>query len=499
MHVKATTRAPLSLAALALPLACAATARAQNFREVPIGGRTATMGGAGTAAGNDSAMPYLNPAGMAGLPGGVFAVSASVYGTTQRAITDFYAPTGFNPSLGPVVVQKNTVSSSSVTELPSSVMYFKYLSPADAPWKQVLGMALIIPDSPKLEIQGSFRASFPKEPLDLALDDTLTRTSTTYYVGPTWAAAYGDWLRVGLSAHLAYERDFVATSSNGSALLNRGIDSAQLAISSGASGYSISFAPTLGVQLRAAPKLWVGAAFRPPAIPITGSYNRTESSNIVATSDSGAPNNSIEQLTESGVYHYAPPMHVNVGLAWDDRENFSIAVDAHYYFKRSDLVHQAGLSRDQQTRSGEIGRDATTLAVFNSGSEGVLDFSLGAEYALNPLMAIRAGVFTDMAGAPSLDNQQPSDAYTLREDRYGVTAGLGVTAGAFDTTFGVVYARGVGKFVTGDLSALGGTNRAAIDATSNTVIFVLSGAVTTDEAKATIEKNSPIKLPDIIK
>jgi hypothetical protein len=444
-------------------------------------------------------MPYLNPAGMAGLPGGVFAVSASVYGTTQRSIDGFYAPNGFNPALGPVTVQKSSVSSSSITDLPSSVMYFKNLSPMDAPWHHVLGMSLIIPDAPKLEIQGSFRGHFPSAPLDLALDDTLTRTSTTYYVGPTWAVSRGDWLRLGLSAHVAYERSFLSTSTTVNAVFARGTDTAQLSQTNGATAYSISFAPTLGAQIRVAPKLWVGAAFRPPALPITGSYDQTQTGSEIATADTGAPNNSIDTITASGVYHYTPPMHVNVGVAWDDRERFSVALDAHYYFARSDLYHQAALVRDQGTRSGEIARDSTTLLVSNTASIGVFDISLGAEYALNPILAVRVGGFTDMAGSPSVDNPTAADSLYLREDRYGATAGLGVTAGAFDTTFGVVYVRGVGKFVTADVSSLGGNGRAAIDASSNTVIFVLSGAVTTEEAKATIEKNSPIKLPDIIK
>ena len=67
------TRVVRALAALSV-FASASGAWAQNYREMPIGGRTATMGGAGTAAGNDSAMPYLNPAGLAGVPGDIFAV-----------------------------------------------------------------------------------------------------------------------------------------------------------------------------------------------------------------------------------------------------------------------------------------------------------------------------------------------------------------------------------------------------------------------------------------
>lgn len=43
------------------------------------------MGGATTAAGNDSSMPYLNPAGLTGLPADVLAVSASVQAFSARS------------------------------------------------------------------------------------------------------------------------------------------------------------------------------------------------------------------------------------------------------------------------------------------------------------------------------------------------------------------------------------------------------------------------------
>ena len=489
--------APL-VGALAL-LTHASTVRAQNYREVPIGGRTATMGGAGTAAGNDSAMPYLNPAGMAGVPGGVFAVSASVYSATQRSIPQYFAPTGFPPGLGPAVVQTDNVSSSNIANLPSSVMYFKNLSPPDAPWRQVLGMSLVIPQMPTLQIQASLRASFPQGPATIALDDTVTTTSTTYYVGPTYAASYGDSLRVGASAHLAYQRVFNSTSSTLNASLMRGTSTFQGLLTDGLSGHSIAFAPTVGAQVRVGPRMWVGAAFQPPGLPITGSFNSSQTNNTVATADNGAPANVGEQGASTGVFHYAPPMHVNAGIAYDNREGFSVAVDAHYYFARPDAFHQAGLLHDQVSKSGEIARDSITAFVSNSGTNAVFDVSVGAEYALNSVLAARIGAFTDMAAAPSVDQPQLSDALTLREDHYGVTAGLGITLGPFDTTTGIVYVRGVGKFVTTDISTTGNSEVAAIDETSNTVVFVLSGAVTVEEAKATIEKTSPIKIPDFLK
>jgi hypothetical protein len=475
-----------------------ATAHAQNYREVPIGGRTATMGGAGTAAGNDSAMPLLNPAGMAGVPGGVFAVSASVYAFTQRSIPAYFAPTGFPPALGPYILQTDHVSSQSVANLPSSVMYFKNVSPPEAAWHQVLGLALIIPQTPTVQIQASLRASFPQGPATIAEDDTVTTTSTTYYFGPTYAAAYHDRVRLGLSAHVAYQQIFNATSTTFNASINRGTDTLQGLQSAGASGSSFAFAPTIGAQVRVAPRLWIGAAFQPPGLPLTGSFNSSATNSTVATAANGAPANVSSQQTASGVFHYAPPMHVNVGLAYDDRDRFSAAIDGHVYFARADAFHQAGTDRTQVTQSGEIARDATTAFVSNNAVNAVFDVSVGVEYVLNKLLAARLGAFTDMAADPSLENPQQSDALSLREDRYGVTAGLGLTLGPFDTTLGVVYVRGVGRYVTTDVSQLTSSEVKTVDEASNTLVFVLSGAVTTEQAQETIQKALPFKLPEFL-
>lgn len=158
---------------------------AQNARFVPIGGRTATMGGAGTAAGNDSAMPYLNPAGLAGIPQDIFALSATVYGHTRRSFDGVFYPNGTEPGLGPVVVEKEEFSTSGVFELPSSVMYLENLSPADAVVAHRVAIALLIPEATRFDLIGAFEASYPEMAGFASESLSITTRSTTYYLGPS--------------------------------------------------------------------------------------------------------------------------------------------------------------------------------------------------------------------------------------------------------------------------------------------------------------------------
>src|SRR5690606_12483041 len=94
-------------------------------QHVPLGGRTATMGGAGVAAGNDSALPYLNPAGLAGVPNDIFGISASLFAYQRRSLDAVFYPNGFPYSFGPVRVEHEEIASTRTFELPGSVMYFK--------------------------------------------------------------------------------------------------------------------------------------------------------------------------------------------------------------------------------------------------------------------------------------------------------------------------------------------------------------------------------------
>jgi hypothetical protein len=174
-------RQPTALGLVAL--LWAASASAQNPREVLLGGRTATMGGTGTATGNDSAMPYLNPAGLAGLPGDVLAVSASLYAHTSRSYDPgFFNPKGFAPAFGDVTVSEESVTSSDVVEMPSSVMYVRHLGGGDV--HHVLGMSLVIPQASRSTVQATFEADAPGIGGTIRQSRAYSRASTRYYFGP---------------------------------------------------------------------------------------------------------------------------------------------------------------------------------------------------------------------------------------------------------------------------------------------------------------------------
>ena len=62
-----------------------------NYRPVLLGGRTAAMGGTGVAFGTDSAMPVLNPAGLAAIDKHNISLSASLYSLSAVDVKDYYS------------------------------------------------------------------------------------------------------------------------------------------------------------------------------------------------------------------------------------------------------------------------------------------------------------------------------------------------------------------------------------------------------------------------
>lgn len=466
-------------------------ASAQNYRETPIGGRTATMGGAATAAGNDSAMPYLNPAGLAGVPGDIFAISAAVYGYTHRSYQNYFFPSGTPPLLG-YRVRQEAFSTSSLAELPSSVMYIRHLSEPDADVQERLGVSLVIPSARRIELVASVAGALEDVAGESLETASVTADSRRYYLGPSYAIGWDEKLRFGASVYAVYARSSHATTSASSiSVLGGSVTSAsngqnaQLADACGATA-------VVGAQLQVLPKLWLGVGLAAPSLPLGGRLRFTsESGSVTPDPTTGHSQPRSTTTTLDGSYLTREPLRFNAGVAYDDRERYSIAADVHYYASgvrsKSD-----GVQLFEDRRGGELTRRYAIRQRTATAMNAVLDFSVGAEVVLRPKVALRAGAFTDLSSMPPL-SRRTEDVHRLRLQRYGGSLGLGLTFGSFDSTTGVVIVRGTGEYGAPDTWITGDV--VPIRATETSALLVLSGAVTVAEAKRTIAETVPFTLP----
>lgn len=474
-------------AALALS---SAQASAQNYRGTPIGGRTATMGGAATAAGNDSAMPYLNPAGLAGVPGDIFAVSASVYGHTSTAYKRFFFPRGSNPVFGPITTTSESFESTTTFELPSSVMYYKQIGRPDAAWGHRLGVALVIPTVTRTSFVANFEGRHPDVNGRRLIAYTSSAEGADYWLGPSYAAGYKDRLRFGVSAFLVYRQTLFTLSQQERFSLFGGAGDLSSIKTVGASARAFGAAVVAGAQARVVDKLWAGLGVSLPSVPLSGRYVSNDSSTL-----NGNGTSVDVAVTREANYEFRTPLRLNGGVAWDDRKRFSLALDAHYYLPLDRAERIEGVERLRTAIGGDLPRAAANELAGDGRAEGVFNISVGAEAVVTEWLSLRAGFFTDRAWTPKI-GASPGDLGRARVNRFGLTGGLGTTFGSFDTTAGLVFLRGTGDYGASDSrSATPSLNPVASPMTENTILFVLSGAVTTEEAKRTIEQAVPFKLP----
>jgi hypothetical protein len=498
-HAMTRSRSVLAAVSLvALVETWSTSATAQNYRSVPIGGRTATMGGAGTAAGNDSAMPYLNPAGLAGLPSDVLAVSASIYGLRTLSARRSLAPNGFPGAFGPSQNETASFSSSSTFQLPSSVMYVKSVSAPTANVRTVLAGSLVVPAMTGTEFIASRSAFFPSTQTDFSLSQSVIERSSDLYIGPTWAVAVGDRFRAGASLYGLYSDGVRSTTLSSSLLLASGTLPGRGSSSRVETTKGYAAVVTAGAQFRIVDNLWVGLGLATPAVPITGKGTVTSNRDDVDVDVNAGSAKLLSESTNTPVdVKVRRPLRINVGVAWDDRERFSIALDG-TMFLATEAQKLQGITETTHIETGLSARHFRSAYLKTRQRDLTLDLSLGAEAKLFDPLCIRAGVMTSRSNRPSIDAIYASnEGYSIREDLYGASLGLGLKVGSFDSTAGVSYMYSTGSLPAIDV-AQNGSPLVSVETTGHTLMFILSGAVTIAEAQKIIKDQAPVPLQELV-
>lgn len=192
------------------------------------------------------------------------------------------------------------------------------------------------------------------------------------------------------------------------------------------------------------------------------------------------------------------PFRLNVGIAWDDRERFSLALDGVMFLAQSDAQKLSGVTETSHIETGLSARQYRSLYVRSRSYDLTLDLSLGAEVKIMDPLCIRAGVMTSQSNRPKIDaSYGESQGYSIREDLYGASLGLGLKVGSFDSTAGVSYMYSKGSLPSVDVSQTP-SPIVSVDATGHTLMFILSGAVSIAEAQRVIKEQAPGPLKEVL-
>jgi hypothetical protein len=452
----------------------------QNYRDVPIGGKTAVLGGVGTAAGNDSAMPYLNPAGLAGIPGDVFALSAQVYTTSRRKVSKFFAPNGYRQDLEP---SGESFTSSNIASFPSSVMYMKHFGGNGGGMRMTAAFSLIVPTAQSFTMTGISRGNIPSENGGFASNRDLSFNAADYYIGPSWAVAINDKLRLGASVFGLYQTSRRTLSRSAFSFQFDGARTLESTESFTNEFKGSALVGILGAQATLVEGLHLGVGVALPSFRMRGNETILEQSNHRTTKVATKENSALK-----GEGYYDRPLRINAGLWFERPHSFGLGADVHLYAPRKEARGFSGVFQNAASRTDDVSRSYNEKDELYLDAQQVIDLSIGGEVWLSKMIALRGGFFTNRAPF-KLD---PTDPMSMEINRMGGTLGLGIQLGSFETTLGLLYQRGSGRMNVADETSEGALNSelvrlVATSISEDTLMFTLSAVVTTEEAQKTIK------------
>jgi hypothetical protein len=459
------------------------------MREIPQGGRTATMGGVGVAAGSDSAMPLLNPAGIAGTPTDLLSVSADVYSATRLKIPRYFRPNGVNAAkYGDVQsVSDEDYSIQEIDSIPSGVAYFTRVGPADDPGRHVLGVSLTLQNYLLYNHVGAFGATTSTG--NLREDVVVAEQYTQYLAGPSYAVRLGDWLRLGASVLATYGRETTDThddvlfsqTTNGNAAPNA------RNIRTRVDASSIGVTAVLGAQARVAPYTWVGGTFESMGIPLYGSGQVLQNVDVVAVDPTKAGHANANLSFNN--FQIRRPFRISVGAAYQVPKSFAVGADVHAWLPQGSFVHLAynGSATTFKNGAPPLQQDISDEQTVDTRM--TLNGSLGGEVFLTEKIALRAGIGTDRDAlaavqAASRATQQQQGTATVQQSRldwYFATLGVGMYEGVFETTYGAAFRYGVGTQYVPDY--FNSQTQVGVDYNGWGVMVILSGSVKLEKEK----------------
>jgi len=489
-------------------LALSATAFAQeSYNPYPLGLRTAGMGGAAAAFGHDSAMPWVNPAGIAANKGSTFGASANALVVEQLKASDYFSFSDeFVQALGASADDSvSQFDSSAVSIFPNSVSY-----------------AFQLGDDPRIFGALSFVVPYQRvedSVVQIVLDGGSTlyseyyseglRSLTFYEFGPSFAMELSDTLRLGTSLFFRYapSESFSSTENynHTPATKDVALFSRQFSVSS--QSYDLDLG--LGAQFGPFGGASIGIGVHMPSIHLTGSRSQSRRTFVGSSASTTV---AIEDIDiESTSFVRKTPLWMVAGIGYEVAESFSFALDLSYWLPVGQHAQSEG-----RTSSRVVVNDPTEPLIEDSFDSlvtrkygGVLNVAVGTELYVSPELILRAGFFTDRSNQPRLPEESertPSDVGLRIYDRFGATLGIGYSGRTTRFQAGFILLHGAGDMV-GFVLAPTGVTHPTREISSTTLMLAFSGEIDAETlfstVRGTIEDQlgaasaepSPVKLP----
>lgn len=360
-----------------------------HYNNFLIGERASGMGGSYTAISDDPSGLYYNPAGIVYSTGKNLSASVNAYYNLTKTYDNVIGGNGW---------KRNATSL-----LPN---FFGIVQPLG---KFKFGFSYTVPDSIIEDQDQTFGGSIPTTLGSPATRYTINfnNEDNTYLVGPSIAGELTGNLSAGLTLYL-YHRHNQAILNQFIQLQDGRYEWSNQYIEKIERGYK----PILGVMWTPAEKLSIGVSLAKIFV-----YSSSMSSqSIVKDADAVSPNDvTIVDAGSSTRKKY--PYELRVGAGYFPSSSIVVSADAAYYTKVTDPV--------------------------NGDRVSVLNVAVGTEYFMSKTLALRGGLFTDMANTPELDPTSSNQDEKI--DLYGMSLSISNFSRNTSVTLGGSLTRGTGK------------------------------------------------------
>ena len=366
-----------------------------HYKNILIGGRAATMGGAFSAISDDASGVYYNPAGLVYVPYSTFSGSSNTFHVSRLTFEN--------------AVGKNNWERESKA---IKANFFSLVLKSNQNF--VWALSYVVPRA-QVEDQHEAFMDFNGQGQDLFFNyhdqDTLT------YMGPSVSYKLRDDFSIGLSLYYFYRNR--KYSANQLLLTNKVVEQW---VTQDRVVEVEGVLPILGVMYSPIEKVSIGLTARTH-------LTSDKKSKIDRNSASYRVNNSSASLLTlyqpDLTYSVTYPTQYTLGLAYFASSKLILSTDFDYYYFD----------------------DSSKLK--NKDYKNMYNVSAGLEYFFKPKQAIRLGVFTNNTNSkkPYINTEDASKSSEGRRavDLVGFTLGYSIYQNTNHLTIGVVYSAGTGK------------------------------------------------------
>ncbi len=496
-------------------LACSGSARAQStYGSAPIGGRSALMGGTGTALGRDGAAPFLNPASIVNIGDSGVAFSVNFYSFQTTHLTDFHQPGPVDAGrYGSLSLPGTSLDTSRVDALPSTLCLFLTIgawgdnapvaskggepaplsatpdaAPGHRKGRRKLAACIVTPERAQMSATAQgFSAGSGSLSATQAL--SIAQAWQRVYVGPSYGTYVSDSLAVGGSL-LGAVAIASSTWSIDTILSDAGGRGSATTYDTGWSAYSVDVAATAGVLWHVDGHQVLGASLSTPLAHLFGHYQGTTS----VQSLDGAGSSAL--TTSSGNYTALPPLRVAAGVG-SDLGRLRIEADATGYVPLTDLA-DAGVSTTRTTLAGGASSSTSFGQSMAVSGQPLVDAAFGFEWFLNPSLSLLGGASTDFSAMKPLAPSPPVGTLAeSRMQRVTGSIGIGSYGEGSELLLGAQLSYGWGKSIALD-PYVSPPELALVDQRTFGAMLVVAGGVSLSAFRRTLQDlRTVVRLPQV--